>query len=358
MMPRIKVGQIANPLYTLYLLIALLALLTGCTPTSPPPPPPVPRPNILIAVEGAVRLKRDGWKDYTPVGFGTLLSYDDLLEVDGSVRILCGDLTLQTLQTGTDSCPCPSWEGSFQADSGNYRGPNADIPYIQHPRDTLVLDMYPLLRWRDTGAMSYTVSLVQGGKAIWTDAAVMGNEIVYPIDEPPLQPGVDYLLEVRDNDTGVESSKDPAKGIGFRVIDQADRNALAAHCDAVSSLMGFDAPAHDYALALCYATWEPTAEGGRRPWGAAWLLLESVAQAHDDPAVYLWMGNLLAQMQSPDAEAVYRAALVRAGMLGDIESQAAAHAGLWYVMGDTAHRDNARKLYRQLGDTSVLERLD
>ncbi|GEM_PF-2369783 len=339
------------------LFVVITALLTGCTPTPPPPPPPVPRPNVVIVVEGTAQLKRAGWKAYSPVAFGALLQYDDLLEVDGRVQILCGDLTVRTLKSGRDSCPCPPWEGAFTAGGAAYRNVPQNVPYIQHPRNTLVLEVEPLLRWHDTRASGYTVAVVQGGRTLWQQTGVTGATLDYPPAAPPLQPGVDYLLRVQDEDSGVSSDEDPARGIGFRLIAPAQQAALEVHCAPVNTLPDLDDAARDYALALCYATWEPEG-GGRGPWGAAWLLLETVAQTYDAPAVHLWIGDLLAQMQSPDALAAYRMALTRAEVFGDLESQAAAYAGLWRMTRNDNYREQARNLYMQLGDMVVLENLN
>jgi hypothetical protein len=342
-----------------YLGLTVIAfLLASCGMIEGDPPAPVPRPNVLLSVEGSVQLKRDGWAEYTSVGFGTLLKHDDLLDVEGNAQILCGDLTLKELEDETDSCPCPAWEGRFELDGATYRGIPQNIPYIQHPRNTLVLEAEPLLRWHDTGATKYTVAIVQGGEVIWQRKDVKTHEIAYSADAPTLEPGVDYLLIVRDNDTGVESTEDPAKGIGFRVASPTQREALAAHCAAAAALRDLDAAARDYARALCYATWEPES-GGRRPWGAAWLLLESVVETYDAPAVHLWTGDVLSAMKLPDeAEAAYQMALEQAKSLGDVESQAAAHAGLWWLTSDEMHLDKAIELYNQLGDKAGQQALE
>lgn len=330
-----------------------LVLLTGCSP----PPDPVPRPNVLIEVEDTVRLKRAGWDATTPVGFGTLLHYDDLLEVEGAARILCGDLTLRELTDTTNSCPCPAWEGSFNTDRGTYRGIPDNVPYIQHPRRTLVLEGQPLLRWRDTDAGSYTVAMVKGSKIVWRQDGVTGNELRYPADAPALEPGVDYMLVVQDNDTGVQSGADPAPNLSFRVAASEQRAALAEQCDAGATLDTLDPAARDYARALCYAT-SDVMDGGRHPWGAALLLLESVAETHDAPAIHRWMGDLLAKMDLPDAEEAYQAALSRAEALDDLESQAAAYAGLWHVTSDETHWEDAMELYKHLGDDAAQQTLE
>lgn len=331
----------------LLLLMVTVVLLAGCNPVLPPLP--VQRPNVVISVEGVAQLKRTDWQIYSPMGFGTLLQYDDLLQVDGSVQILCGDLTVKTLTSGRDSCPCRPWNGAFIADGAAYRNIPQDVPYIQYPRNTLVLDAQPVFRWHDTGATGYRVAVIQGGRALWQQTSVAGTTLIYPADAPPLTPGVDYLLRVQDEDSGISSAEDPVPGIGFQLITPTQQEALDAYCSPVTALSGLNATARDYALALCYATWEPEGSG-RGAWGPAWLLLENVAQTHNVPAVHLWRGDLLRTMQLfDDAIAAYHAAITSAEALGDLESQALGHQHLYELTNDVTHRDAAVEIYEQLG---------
>jgi hypothetical protein len=341
--------------------IVVMVVVIGCSPPAPKSVAPEPTDglNLLVAVEGQVRLKRDGWSDYIPVGFGTLIQYDDLLQVDGIATVLCGDLTVETV-SGWDSCPCPpSARGRLEHRGTYFRGPSANVPYVQHPRNTLVLDERPLLRWHNTGASAYTVAVVQSGKAIWQQNDVAGSEMQYPEDAPPLRSDVDYLLAVQDSDTGAGSSADPARGIGFQVMAKEDRLAIEDRRKEILGLSSLDEPSREFVLATYYATWGDSEEqDGRGLWGEAWLLLESVAQTYDAPAVYLWMGDLLRAMKLPDeAEAAYQTALQRAETLGDLESQAIAHAGLWWVTGRDEEWDEALLLYEALGDEAQVEAL-
>jgi hypothetical protein len=349
------VRQLRYVPYVLVVLMIFFGGLSGCRPT---PPPPAAHPSLLVEVEGTVKLKRGDWSTYTPVDFGTLVEYDDLLDVEGAATILCGDMTLTSFDSGVHDSPCPSGPGRLVYQGAHYRAVPSDVPYIHYPRNTLVLDDYPLLRWHDTGATDYTASLVQGGATIWKDATVVGNEVRYPADQDPLMQDKDYLLVVKDNDTGIGSGEDPARGIGFRVIRPTQKTALNAYCDAVTNLATLEPDQRDFALALCYATWEPEA-GGRGVWGEAWLLLDRLAQTQDAPAVYLWMGDVLMKMTSPeDAETAYRTALQRAEVLGDVESQAVAQVGLWRVTAEAQYKDAAIELYQQLGDAEVIESLE
>jgi hypothetical protein len=109
--------------------IVVMVVVIGCSPPAPKSVAPEPTDglNLLVAVEGQVRLKRDGWSDYIPVGFGTLIQYDDLLQVDGIATVLCGDLTVETV-SGWDSCPCPpSARGRLEHRGTYFRGPSANV---------------------------------------------------------------------------------------------------------------------------------------------------------------------------------------------------------------------------------------
>jgi hypothetical protein len=326
----------------LMIILSLLtaALLNGCTK---PTPEPVDHPNLLVAVEGDTLLKREGWSDYIPVGFGTIIQYNDLLQVDGTASVLCGDLTVKTIS------------------GPHYRAIPDAIPYIQHPRNTLVLDSQPMLRWNDTGASSYIVAIASGGETVWSQPGVTGNSIRYPDGAPALQPDTDYLLTVQDGEHS--SGDDPTKGLGFQVLGEAERAIIEERRDEILALSSLDSPARDFALAVYYATWQVPADetepaDGRGLWGEAWLLLESVAQTQNEPAVHLWMGDVLAAMKMFDeAEAVYQTALQRADALGDLEAQAAAYAGLWRLTGKETNREKAIALYEELGDKRAVEAL-
>jgi hypothetical protein len=348
-------------LTSLIVVVCLGALiLSACDDKADKTTPPSRKVNLLVATEGEVQLKREGWKDYVPVAFGTMIKSTDLLKVEGSAPMLCADLSLKTV-SGRGAQPCPvegGWleYGGARFESGQRTMPSA-IPYILHPRNTLVLDPRPHLRWNDTGAISYTVSIVSGGKEVWSQSDVAGAAMRYPDDAPTLQSGVDYLLTVRENVVkGHASTEDKAKGLGFQLLSEAERSVIEERSDAILALAGLDESARHLALAVYYAGVDLEEERGL--WGEAWLLLESVARMQDAPAVHLLMGDLSITMKLPDeAEAAYRAALRSAEAVGDLESQAAANVGLWRVKGDKGCFDRALELYRRLGDEDAAEAL-
>jgi hypothetical protein len=187
------------------LFVTLLAfLIGGCQSALPTlPPGQQSQVSLLVSLDSSTQIKREGWKDYQPVGFGTLVHPTDLLKTNGNVTLLCADLqTVKTLTNeGRNPCPFLSNNIVLQYDdmlfSPGVRGNTATtIPILISPRNTAILDAHPRLRWKDTGAASYIVEIRQGSKSVWTKKEVASTEITYPADAPMLEAGKDYLLVI------------------------------------------------------------------------------------------------------------------------------------------------------------------
>lgn len=338
-------------------ILTILTLLSACGPTPaslPPSPtlmpeltPSLDELHLLVGIEGKVELKRLAWSDYQPVTFGARLQRGDLLLPDGRATVLCADLSLHLVQAES-GVPCPVEEPILQRGESMVVTPRAAsvlIPYILHPRKTRVLTLTPLLRWHDTGAASYTV-MVRGGGQEWKQEGVTGSEMQYPADAPPLEPGVDYLLVVMDEDSGRSSTEDPCKGLGFRVLSDEERAAVEGQAAEIEALE-LDEPTRRFVLAAYYA--------GQELRGEALVLLEELSGTLDTPAVHLGRGDLLREMAVSDGAAMaYQIALERAETLGDKESQARAQVGLARTLTDKdkvkQHYEQAIALYETLGD--------
>src|SRR5260370_27769077 len=66
--------------------------------------------QLIVAMEGMVKLRRMGWTASAPAAFGTALRRGDLLSMDGSSKatVACPDLTVPDLPPGrTRRAPCP-----------------------------------------------------------------------------------------------------------------------------------------------------------------------------------------------------------------------------------------------------------
>jgi tetratricopeptide (TPR) repeat protein len=249
-----------------------------------------------------------------------------------------------------------SYEGYEFRDRG--RGIDEDIPYILFPRQALILDERPLLRWHDTGAASYTVSLETGGEPIWEDDTVTGTELRYPNDAPALEVGNSYHLVVQDNTTSRSSLEDATRGTGFRLAAEAEREFIEQQRERLAGLDALDEAEQQLALAVYLISRTPDDPPAFGYWGEAWLRLEAAAQVHDTPAVWRWQGEALRAMRLPnEAEHAYQQALQQAEVQGSMEEQAAALAGLWYVTDDQRYFDEAIRLYEELGDEQQAEAL-
>ena len=345
---------------TFGILATLILLLSACGPTPTTAPSLTPEPNpypdelhLLVGIEGKVGLKRLAWSDYQPATFGARLQRGDLLLPDGRATVLCADLSLHQVRAES-GVPCPVqepvlWRGESMVITP--RGADVLIPYVLQPRRTRVLTPRPWLRWHDTGAASYTV-IVRGGGQEWKQKRVMGSEMQYPTDAPPLNPEVDYLLVVMDEDSGRSSSED-RKGLGFRVLSDGERAMVEGRTADIEDLE-LDEPTRQFVLATYYA--------GQGLRGEALVLLNELSSSMDTPAVHLWRGDLLREIAlSDEAVMAYQIALERAEALGNKESQARAQVGLARTLTDTVkvqqHYEQAIDLYEALGDRVQVEAL-
>lgn len=326
----------------------------GCRTDLPSPDVSDLGPNLLIETRGAVSLKRDGWSDYVPVTFGTEVRRGDLIRPDDgqTITILCADLTLQTVER-EGPIPCKVKVPVLQYGESSLLAPrpenNALIPYILHPRNTKVLNANPLLKWYDTGASSYMVTVFEDGKEHWKNEDVQATEMRYPNDALPLLPGKHYLLEVTDKDSGHNSSEDSAQVLTFQVLNSKNPADIEAPRDQILALE-MDESAEKLALAVYYE--------GLEVRGEALALLEEIDPSFQTPAIQLRRGDLLMVIELlEDAAIAYKAALKSANNLGDKESQAAAKAGLWRATKDNASLDEAIEIYEALGDKNAVERL-
>jgi hypothetical protein len=331
--------------------LAIIAIGVSMCGTSAPPVRS-PKIHLLVSVEGKVRLEREGWQQSIPVGMGTIVQATDLLDVQsGRAVILCADLNVMVV-TAHQRPPCSADVGVLDYQGARFselvRAPRQDIPYILYPRNTLVLDAHPLLRWHSTGAPSYHVTIQPDEeKPIW-QAEVVGDQVRYPDQAPALQPDVEYLLVVQDHATGKTSAADKDKGLGFTVVDDLRRQEIVQQRDRILALTALDQPIRQVALAMYYAGGVPKMQRGL--YGEAWLLLEQSVSSSDAPAIHRQIGDLLSAMKLPDEAVVaYTTALRQAGTLGDLETIAAAQAGLWRTTGDSTWLAKAIQTYEGLG---------
>jgi len=342
-------------IYSGWIWILLIMVLSSCQAQSTPMPEQTKQISLLVSLDAPAFIKRDGWKDYQPVGFGAIIYPTDLLKTDGEIKLLCADR--QTVKTftkiGRNPCPLSTSNrvlnyGEMFFISGSRGAPPSTIPYILYPRNTTILETRPVLRWNDTKSSNYTVEIWQGSDIVWQQDNVSTSEFTYPATAPELQPGKDYLLVVQDNDTGESSNADPNKGLGFQVVNLQQRTELENEQKTIQGVDGLDTSAQEMALALYFYQIQIN---GRGLWGNAEdLFTEALQLQPESPALHLRLGDSLAKMKLwSEAKAEYEIALSLAQSLADLESQADALVALWQITGDQADFDQAVSLYNQIG---------
>jgi len=356
----------------LQILVLWLAILVvvGCAPATPtvpptsmtPPPTSIPLPDeglhFLLTSSGseAVQIKRlaQGWTAFHPAFWGTNIQRGDLIQPPpgGDVVVLCADLTMHSLAQEAGS-PCQVSQPDLFWDGVSIvrpMAPGQQVPFIVYPRRTSITDTHPLLLWHDTGASSYTVAIIQNGAAIWQESGVTNTQIRYPEDASPLEPGVDYLLEITDEDSGASSSADPSKGLGFQLLTP-EQTAVVSAARARIMALPLEESAKQFALANYYA--------GQGLYGDALAALDEATVMQESPQVWLWRGRILIAVRfNADAQTAFTDASILAETVGDVESQAEAQAELWGLTGDEGHRDTAIALYQQLGDAERVSDLE
>ena len=182
---------------------------------------------------GTVKLKREGWSKFQPVGAGTALGQrDQLLPSSGAkVTVVCPNLSTRRVPANVPSglkSLCPVWlaagpRGSEPA-PGTLGGINALIPYVISPRHTLLLSTTPLLQWNPVAETTqYTAKLTNRSGFKWEKQVAEAQIAVKEI----LQPAVPYLLTVQAG-TGKASQDESSSNLDFFVLRPAEAEIVQA----------------------------------------------------------------------------------------------------------------------------------
>lgn len=322
--------------------------------------------TIVEVKGGQVLLKREGWSDYHPTDAGTELYDGDLLNPTRGtiVHILCADRkTIVLVPAGVISSAmthCPAQSISFSRRKSNIIGIRAEIntliPYIISPRRTSLLNDKPKLCWNAVfGATRYTVR-VRGPKRVIWETQVSGNEVVYT-GEPPLEPGVEYLLIV-ETDNGASSKDEPVPGaLKFKLLNETDAQLVRADLEQLTKHELAD-EAQALSQAYLYLRYELRAE--------AIETLEAIASKGSQIAgVYRTLGDVYRQVGLNLLAEVRYLKAANLAAVGDVEGQAAAAAGLGEVYDALGNQDEAirwvteaRNGYEVLGDMQRLSHLE
>jgi hypothetical protein len=305
----------------------------------------------IIEAKGEVLLKRKHWSEYRLTRVGAELYPGDLLQPASGARVLvqCANgKTIWSVPEGVISGAtngCPPQAVPISRRPGDIIPPRSStnplIPYIISPRRTLLLNPLPTLRWNAVpGALSYSVSLIGDEDVIWEEQ-VSETEVVYP-GEPPLEPGVDYLLIV-DADTGASSQEEEFPSLGFSLLDETEATVVR---DSLKQLASLELA--DEALALAtvnlYIGYDLKAE-------AIETLEALVKQGSQTATVHRTLGKLYQEVGLTRlALTRYLRAAELAAEVEDVEGQAAVAVGLGQVYQAVADSEAARRWLTQAGD--------
>lgn len=316
--------------------------------------------NLVVQIDGQVKVKRQGWTAYAPVVFGTALYAGDLVSLGESSRakVVCSDLTLRDLPTGIGGVPCSkSRVVLLRPDSSLIKATRAgqndeSTPVVLSPRKTKLLSANPTLRWTPVkGASAYKVE-VRGEdvkhRLDWSTMITQSTELFYPKTAPHLESDVDYKLIVAANDR--RGSPSNGRFLGFSLLSSNDRKAVLKKQKQIEHLQLAAGPTQ-FLIARLYADHQLYAEAIER--------LEVISQTFKEAAVKRLLGDLYMRVElARQAEADYLTALDLSNAENDDEGQMRLHKSLaeiyWLILGNKEmtgrHISATLDLATKLGD--------
>lgn len=308
--------------------------------------------DLLVRQEGSVQLKRAGWQNFRPVEVGATLHSRDRLFVPPGARagLWCRDRSFFSVPTGVEvrvdsGCPAEGDRVVLRAKPGSATELDPRIPYVISPRNTVVLNRQPTLRWNPvSGATSYVIQM-RGTGVSWA-IQTSATEVTYP-GNPPLQPGARYRIIVT-SDNGFSSISEGI--VGFVVVSDREAQQVRNLAKQLQERqLGEDV--EPLVLASLYRNKELYAE-------AIALLEASIRDRKPRAATYQLLGELYQQVGLNQlAKEPYEQALALARASGDSEGAAAIQTGLGEMevaLGNLeaaiAWFEQAQSGYQRLGD--------
>ncbi len=344
---------------------------SGDKTTAPPAEPASPPvlPNLLIQAEGGVWLRRSGWIDFLPAGFGVVVEPGDLLRVaeGGTAAVFCGNESLW--QEGPSSLSADGLEHGVPCQAGRPPRPWSDVaalrgeensllPYILCPRNTALLNDRPSLGWHPLpGVDAYTVTLLGDDGQDRAPVQATGGELDWPAEWPPLESRATYVLVVEGDGRRSDESSAGHAGVGFWLLPAEEAEAVQA-LEARLRAQSLSSTAADMLVAELYLGHGLRAEAAQ--------LLEDLTASDGAAAVWLALGRVhLETGLAAEATEAFGQALAEAQAAGELEAQAAAQVGLGLAARllndkDVAeeHLQVARALYEQIGHRDGLDQVD
>ena len=361
-----------------FLLIA--CLVAACGAASTPAPaltatapaetggPPV-LPNLLVESQGDVWLRRVGWTEFLPAGFGIAVQPGDLIRIpEGSVAsVFCGDETLW--DAGPKTLPDDGLEHTAPCQAGRpprpwsdvaaLRGEQGDqVPYVVRPRNTALMGSQPQLQWHPLpGVDSYTVTLISDDGRDRLPVEVSGDQVEWPADWPPMEARATYVLVVEGAGARSDKGNEQHAGLGFWLLDEADAEVVST-LESQLRARPVSPTAMPLLVAELYRGHDLHAEAAE--------LLEGLATSSGSAPVWLALGQTyLATGLASETTSALDEAMAVARATGQQDVEAAVRVGLALtarLQDDAAtadaHLRAARLLYEQIGDRDGLEQVD
>lgn len=360
------------------LIFALILSFTACQPAKSPVPEleteevrqsqGTSLPNLLVEVQGDVWLRRAGWGEFVPAGFGIAVFPGDLLRVDvGSVASLfCGDEA--SWGGGPETLGGDGMEHGIPCQAGRPPRPWTDVaalraegdgslPYIVQPRNTALLNDRPQIHWHeiDTEA-TYIITIIAEDGEERPSFEATGGASDWPSDWPPLEVDATYLLRVSTKGKSHQEESTPA-GQGFWLLDTNESEEVQEQEERLRA-QSLPATAIDLVVAELYLNHGMRSE--------AIGLLERVVQRDGTPAVYLSLSRVYLEVGvALEAKAFFDQALIAAQASGELEAEAEALVGLGLsirLLGDDSdalqHFERAKELYEKIGAKESIEEIN
>jgi hypothetical protein len=357
---------------------ATILSFTACQPTASPVPEleteearqsqGASLPNLLVEVQGDVWLRRAGWGEFVPAGFGIAVFPGDLLRVDvGSVASLfCGDEA--SWEGGPETLSDDGMEHGIPCQAGRPPRPWKDVaalraegdssyPYILQPRNSALLSDRPQIRWHepDPGS-SYSITVIAEDGKERPGFETIGGASYWPSDWAPLEVDATYLLRVSPKGKPSQDESTSA-GQGFWLLDTDETEEVQEQEERLRT-QSLPSTAIDLVVAELYLNHGMRSE--------AIGLLERVAQRDGTPAVYLSLGRVYLEVGVAwEAKAAFDQALIAAQASGELEAEAEALVGLGLsisLLGDESdalqHFESARELYEKIGAKESVEEIN